>query len=136
MLLFLDANVLFTAAHNIKGKAALVIALGSEGLLQLATSRYAREEASRNLERKFLNCLPGFEHQQQTILLVPDQPSLPCPAELVEKDRPIYRAALGCKADVLLTGDLRDFGFLMNAPERADGLLIQTVADFLNAFKI
>lgn len=34
---------------------------------------------------------------------------------------------------MLLTGDLRDFGFLMNAPELADGLLIQTVADFLVA---
>jgi hypothetical protein len=37
------------------------------------------------------------------------------------------------KAKVLLTGDLRDFGFLMNAPELADGLLIQTVVDFLVA---
>jgi len=135
MRVFLDANVLFTAAHNLKGKAALVIALGSEGLLQLATSRYAREEATRNLERKLPTCLPDFERQQQAILLVPDQPSLPCPTDLAEKDRPIFRAAIGCQANVLLTGDLRDFGFLMNAPERSDGLLIQTVADFLNAFK-
>ena len=135
MRVFLDANVLFTAAHNLKGKAALVIALGSEGLLQLATSRYAREEATRNLERKFPTCLPDFERQQQAILLVPDQPSLPCPTDLAEKDRHIFRAAIGCQANVLLTGDLRDFGFLMNAPERSDGLLIQTVADFLNAFK-
>jgi len=45
----------------------------------------------------------------------------------------LYRAAHACKAKVLLTGDLRDFGFLMNAPELADGLLIQTVADFLGA---
>ena len=47
-----DANVLFTAAHNPRGKAALVITLGSEGLFQLAPSAYAREEARRNLERK------------------------------------------------------------------------------------
>lgn len=120
MRVFLDANVLFTAAHNLKGKAALVIALGSEGLLQLTTSRYAKEEATRNLARKFPSCLVHFKRQQQAILLVPDRASLPCPAEL---------------ADVLLTGDLRDFGFLMNAPERSDGLLIQTVADFLNTFK-
>jgi hypothetical protein len=31
---------------------------------------------------------------------------------------PIVRAAHACKANVLLTGDHRDFGFLMNAPER------------------
>ena len=29
MRVFLDANVLFTAAHNPRGKAALVITLGS-----------------------------------------------------------------------------------------------------------
>jgi hypothetical protein len=113
-----------------------VIALGSEGLLQLATRRYARDEATRNLERKFPTCPPDFEGQLQAILLVPDQPSRPCPSGLAEKDRPIYKAAIGCQANVLLTGDLRDFGFLMNPPERSDGLLIQTVADFLNTFKI
>lgn len=88
MRVFLDANVLFTAAHNPGGKAAFVITLGSEGLFLLSTSAYAREEARRNLERK---------------------------------------------ATVLLTGDHRDFGFLMNAPELANGLLIQPVADFLAA---
>jgi hypothetical protein len=34
---------------------------------------------------------------------------------------------------VLITGDLRDFGPLMNDPERSGGLLIQTAADFLNS---
>ena len=38
MRLFLDANILFTAAHNPKGKAALVIELGQAGLWQLVTS--------------------------------------------------------------------------------------------------
>ena len=52
MRVFLDANVLFTAAHNPNGKAALVITLGAEGLFQLATSAYPKEEARRNLERK------------------------------------------------------------------------------------
>ena len=38
-----------------------------------------------------------------------------------------------CQADVLLTGDIRDFGFLMNDRKKANGLLVQTVADFLKA---
>jgi predicted nucleic acid-binding protein len=130
--LFLDANVLFTAAHNPKGKAALLITLGSSGLLQLATSAYAREEAHRNLERKFPHCLDRFEGILDAIRLVSDRGDLPCPAELPEKDWPIYRAAHACRADVLLTGDLRDFGPLMNAPDRTGGLLIQTVAQFLS----
>jgi uncharacterized protein len=133
MRVFLDANVLFTAAHNPKGKAALVITLGAEGIFQLATSAYAREEARRNLERKAADRLPEFSDLLSAIRLVADHPSIPCPADLAEKDWPIYRAAHACKASVLLTGDHRDFGFLMNAPELANGLLIQPVADFLAA---
>lgn len=133
MRVFLDANVLFTAAHNPNGKAALVITLGAEGLFQLATSAYAKEEARRNLERKAPDRLPAFRRQLSKMRLVPDNPSIPCPADLAEKDWPIYRAAHACQADVLLTGDHRDFGFLMNAPELSDGLMIQPVADFLAA---
>ena len=133
MRVFLDANVLFTAAHNPRGKAAFVITLGSEGLFQLSTSAYAREEARRNLERKAPDSLSRFRQQLSAIRLVADNPAIPCPADLAEKDWPIYRAAHACKATVLLTGDHRDFGYLMNAPELADGLLIQPVADFLAA---
>lgn len=50
---FLDDNVLFTAAHNPNGKVAFLISLGSSGLLQLATSACAQEEARRNLEWKY-----------------------------------------------------------------------------------
>ncbi len=130
---FLDATILFTAAHNPNGKAAFVISLGSSGLLQLATSAYAQEEARRNLERKYPERMNAFHQQLRTIRLVADQPTVPCPADLAEKDWPIFRAAHACRADVLLTGDHRDFGFLLNAPELAGGLLIQTVAEFLAA---
>ena len=133
MRLFLDANMLFTAAHNPNGKAALVISLGQAGLLQLVTSSYARaEEAHRNLQRKFPACGEIFEQQLATICLLAESDQWICPDGLTEKDFPIYRAAQACKADVLLTGDIRDFGFLMNAPNKTEGLLIQTVADFLN----
>ena len=53
------------------------------------------------------------------------------PAVLPDKDCPIYRAAHGCRATHLLTGDIRDFGTLMNQPNKTDGLVIQTVAQFL-----
>ena len=67
---------------------------------------------------------------QAPVQQVTDRRDLCCRAELAEKDLSIYRAALGCKADALITVDHRDFGTLMNRPERTDGLLIQTVADF------
>jgi predicted nucleic acid-binding protein len=133
MRLFLDANILFTAAHNPKGKAALVIELGQAGLWQLATSAYALEEARRNLALKFPSGLERLEALAQGMRMSPDASDADCPTELPDKDRPIYRAAHACRADILLTGDLRDFGFLMNDRSKANGLLVQTVADFLNA---
>lgn len=98
---FLDANVLFTAAHNRSGKAALVIELGIRGRWGLATSGYAFEEARRNLEIKFPASLSTLE------------------------------AAIRCKATHLLTGDRKNFGPFMNRPEVASGVIIQTVAEFL-----
>lgn len=133
MRLFLDANIIFTAAHNSQGKAALVIELGQAGLWQLVTSTYAVEEARRNLALKFPDGLERLGTLSQALLITSDSVDVECPAGLPEKDCPIYRAAHVCKADVLLTGDLRDFGFLMNDRNKAGGLLIQTVADFLNA---
>lgn len=134
MRLFLDANILFTAAHDPHGKAALVIEIGQSGVWQLATSGYAAEEARRNIARKFPACLDRLEALLAEIGRVAEAPAdmqITGPEGLAEKDVPIYYAAVACRADVLLTGDLRDFGFLMNAPEKAGGLLIQTVADFL-----
>lgn len=132
MRLFLDANVLFTAAHNPKGKAAFLFALAPTGLLQLATSAYALEEARRNLARKYPDALARLDDYAPTLKLVPDNHRLSCPAGLPAKDQPIYRAAKACGADVLLTGDIKDFGFLMNDRDKAEGLLIQTVAAFLD----
>jgi predicted nucleic acid-binding protein len=131
MRLFLDANVLFTAAHNPAGKAALVMELGAAGLWDLVISPYALEEARRNIARKYPDSLGCLESLAGTLRLAPDSVGAGCPSGLPDKDCPIYRAAHLCKADVLLTGDIRDFGFLMNDREKADGLLIQTVADFL-----
>jgi len=132
MRLFLDANILFTAAHNPQGKAALVIELGQAGLWQLVSSAYALEEARRNLALKFPDGLERLDALAQGLRMSPDAARRDCPAGLPDKDCPIYRAAHACRADVLLTGDLRDFGFLMNDRNKAGGLLVQTVADFLN----
>ena len=57
MRIFLDANVLFTAAHNPEGKAAFIIELGKEGYFSLLTSDVPYEEAKRNLDVKYPNFL-------------------------------------------------------------------------------
>ncbi len=133
MRLFLDANVLFTAAHNPRGKAALVIEAGKNGRWDLVTSSYAKEEARRNLTAKFPRVLNDYETLLSGIHIVGHPPDLPFPGALVEKDRPIFRAALACGASHLLTGDIRDFGRFMNRPDQTFGILIQTTAEFLDS---
>ena len=131
MRLFFDANTLFTAAHNPKGKAALLIYLGAQGYWSLYTSAYAIEEARRNLEAKFPAALEAFAKRLVLFKTGPESRTHACPANLSHKDCPIYLAALGCHATHLLTGDIRDFGPFMNQPQKTDGLTIQTVAQFL-----
>lgn len=134
--LFLDANVLFTAAHNANGKAALLLSLGEQGIVELYSSDYAKDEASRNLTRKYPNCTARFDAIMAIVTLITGHSLRACPAGLPEKNWPIYRAAHACQADVLVTGDLRDFGTLMNQPERTDGLVIQTTAHVLNTLSL
>ena len=105
--LFLDANVLFTAAHNPSGKAALIIDLGVQGNWEIVSSSYAIEEARRNISIKFPDCLERFETLISAILKVPTGSGLSCPVSLPEKDRPILEAATHCKATHLLTGDMK-----------------------------
>jgi len=64
--------------------------------------------------------------------IVEHRPDTPFPRGLVDKDRPIFQAALGWRASHLLTGDLRHFGPVMNQPANTHGVVVQTVADFLN----
>ena len=132
MRLFLDANVLFTAAHNPKGKAALVIELGGRGHWALYSSRLAVEEARRNLELKFPEYLDRLRKLLSSVRLADHRAVLDCPQGLARKDRPIFQAALACRATHLLTGDLKDFGRFMNRPEETRGVRIQTVAGFLD----
>ena len=132
MRLFLDANVLFTAAHNPRGKAALLIDLGRRGHWELYSSAYALEEARRNLAWKFPGSLDVLSTLSEAIRLVEHAAGGASPPGLAHKDRPIFRAAAACKATHLLTGDLKDFGPLMNRPEETSGIRIQTVSNFLD----
>lgn len=132
MRLFLDANILFTAAHNPNGKAALVIELGTQGYGELFSSPYALEEARRNLERKLPHALENLYTLQHHIRLIEHRAGLDFPTGLAQKDQPIFQAALNCQATNLLTGDLKDFGSHMNQPGDTFGICIQTVATFLD----
>ena|SRR5437764_10067945 len=104
--LFLDANVLFSAAYQ-----------PNAGLLQLwklrdvvlCSSRYAIEEAMINLtegaQRTRLSSLADQIH-----LFKAAQGDLQRSISLPEKDIPILMAAMHAEATHLLTGDITHFG--------------------------
>ena len=52
MKLFLDANVIFSAAHREEGRSQDLVALARVGLCELLASAHALEEARRNLQLK------------------------------------------------------------------------------------
>jgi len=135
--IFLDANVLFTAAHNPEGKASLLVELGDKGFWDLYSSAYAVEEAVRDIEIKYPASRTGLVQIIKRINLVRHLPDHPCPEGLNMKDRPIFQAAVECSATHLLTGDIKGFGRYMNQTEKTFNICIQTVADFYkNMFKV
>ena len=116
MKLFLDANILFTAAHNEKGISRGLFLLAERGMCSLVTSAYAVDEAQRNIALKY----PALRSVLDTLLDVLTIVREPQPSTvatmanlpLADKDAPILAAAVECRADCLVTGDRRDFGHL------------------------
>lgn len=116
MKLFFDANVIFSAAHREEGRAQVLVALARAGRCELLTSAHALEEARRNLELKS----GAFEHRLAALLaqlvVVAEAPAVltewAIEQSLPVKDAPILAAAVHAGAELLVTGDARDFGRL------------------------
>jgi uncharacterized protein len=132
--LFLDANVLFTAAHNPGGKAAFLFESLNQKAWQVLASEYVLEEARRNIAMKYPHCMGMLDEQAGRLILVVQPSPVELPIRLPEKDQPVLLAALAARASHLLTGDLQHFGPHMNRSATTAGLLIQTVADYLAGY--
>ncbi|MGB7989903.1 MAG: PIN domain-containing protein [Candidatus Methylophosphatis roskildensis] len=134
MRLFLDANVLFSAAHSLQGNANALFRLAGGGTITLVASSYAVEEAVRNIGLKFPQCAAELASLLQRLVLGPEPaPALISAASgfgLPEKDVPILAAAIAARADILVTGDRRDFGPLYG--QAIHGVLILPPADALD----
>jgi uncharacterized protein len=126
--LFLDANVLFSAAYRADAGLARFWQLNEVVLL---SSTYAVEEARVNLhdteQRTRLMELVGRIQVVPNILIGP----LPDGIHLPEKDRPILLSAIDGRATHLITGDKDDFGRLYG--RRVSGVLILPPATYLNS---
>ncbi|MGH7390935.1 MAG: PIN domain-containing protein [Candidatus Rokuibacteriota bacterium] len=131
---FLDANVLFTAAYSPAGLSALLVELGATGRVTLLTSSLAIIEARRNLEVKRPEALPGLERSLVAVHLVsapaPADVERLTPADLSAQDRPILAASIVAGATHFVTGDRRDFGRWMGR-RSALPLRIMTPRQFL-----
>ncbi len=125
--LFLDANVLFSAAY--RSDSGLVRLWRLRGV-DLLTSTYALEEAHRNLAETEQR--ERLEELVSQIRVVAEAPGgIRLPVDLPEKDRPILLAAISARASHLLTGDVADFGHLYG--RTVQGVLVLRPADYLRA---
>jgi predicted nucleic acid-binding protein len=124
--LFLDANVLFSAAYRSDSGLNRLWKLPNT---QLVTSEYAAEEARINLpdetQRRRLN------QRLATMEVLPAFPAgaLPAGVDLPEKACPILLSALEARATYLLTGDKEHFGKYFDRV--IGGVRILTPGDYL-----
>lgn len=115
------------------GKSAFVIGKVREGFWKVVTCSLAVDEARRNLEAKYPSALASLEVLLREVGRVPTIMGPHCPIDLPPKDVPIFLSAWRSRSTHLLTGDLRDFGLFMNQPKKTRGVVIQTVAEFLES---
>ena len=131
---FLDANVLSTAAYSPDGLSALLIELGTAGRVTLLTSPLAIVEAERNLEAKRPAALPRLRRCLTAIRIVgepaPANVERLTPPDLSSKDRPLLAAAIVARATHFVTGDVADFGRWMDRRARLP-LRVMTPRQFL-----
>lgn len=119
--LFLDANVLFSAAYKHDSAQGLLIELAAAGLITAISSAYAIEEARRNLIRKSPKSIQIWPNMLAVIAIAPEPDTEHLAwagAIVVAKDAPVLASAVRAKVDWFMTGDRSDFGHLFSKTVR------------------
>jgi predicted nucleic acid-binding protein len=113
MRVFLDANVLFSAAKSDGAVRALLQMLVTRGH-ECWADAYVVAEARRNLEAKGPEALRVLDallrHLHVAVGAPPADLGNKDLAWLPEKDRPVLAAAIRLRCDALVTGDRTHFG--------------------------
>ena len=112
MRVFLDANILFSAAKSNGAIRHLLVRLVSDGH-ECVADTYVLAEARRNLLTKESAAMSALDELANWISIHPLRPqSAPSPSTswLPDKDQPILAAAIRLQCDVLVTGDRTHFG--------------------------
>jgi len=112
MRVFLDANILFSAAKS-AGAVRELLHLLLAGGHECWVDDYVVIEARRNLTAKEPNAMIAFEALLKRLRVGPAQapgPELKLVNWLPEKDRTVLAAAMRLRCDALVTGDRTHFG--------------------------
>ena len=112
MRIFLDANILFSAAKSDGAIRRLLGLLQAKGH-ELWVDGFVVEEARRNLAAKQKESVVVLESLVGSLKIVGLQAIDPAQATswpLPEKDRPVLAAALRSRCEILVTGDRTHFG--------------------------
>ena len=112
MRIFLDANILFSAAKSNGGVRQLLDRL-IKARHDCCVDGYVVEEARRNLALKAPQGLTVLEALLVEMHVAPAQPGdapLEAALPLPEKDRPVLAAAIRHRCAALVTGDRTHFG--------------------------
>lgn len=114
MRVFLDANILFSAAKTAGAVRELLARLEAGGHV-LCADAYVAEEARRNLMTKGPEALAALETllgRIETVAFLPAVLPARVAALVDEKDRPVVAAAVRLRCDALVSGDRTHFGAL------------------------
>jgi len=114
MRIFLDANILFSAAKSegaIRRLLGMLIDLGHE----CVADGYVVEEARRNLAAKYPDRVGDLDGVLSRVKVAPVarlEATLLSALPVAEKDRPVLAGAIRLDCDALVTGDRTHFGAL------------------------
>ena len=111
MRIFLDANILFSAAKS-DGPVRELLGLLADAGHECCADEYVVEEARRNLTLKFPQGLSSMATLLIGMDVAPNAPdeALAASLPLAAKDRPVLAAAIRHRCAALVTGDWKHFG--------------------------
>lgn len=124
MRIFLDANILFSAAKS-NGPVRELVSRLVKARHTCCVDGFVVEEARRNLAAKFPEGVAALDAllAQMEVADRAGVAELPALAQrLPAKDQPVIAAALALKCDALVTGDKTHFGFLYG--KRIGGVVV------------
>jgi predicted nucleic acid-binding protein len=131
---FLDANVLFSAAYREAGSVRAFFVLAKAGACALVSSAHAVEEARRNIAARYPACLADLDRLVTELEVCPEPRAstvaMAAGEGLPAQDAPILAAAIDAGCHILATGDRRDFGILFG--RRVQGTVVMLPTEAIN----